>query len=358
MIDRSHGGNVWRYPKSSRSAIVDFSVNANPLGMAGKIRDGIARNIDKINYYPDPESENLKKGLAKFHGLSNHNFLIGNGSIELIHLIPRALKAKAVLIPVPTFSEYEFAARANGAKCLFIASRGKNNFKIDIPEVIRHIPEADLVFLCNPNNPTGSILERREILSLLNECKRCNTTMVVDEAFMDFVAPDKRSTMAAESVKTGNLLVLRSLTKFFVVPGLRIGYVVGHNDTINKLARHTYPWNVNTMAQVIAEDAINDKEYITRTRRIVPKEGTYLYENLNRIKGMTVYPSDANFFLCKLTGSGIKGAAELGKKLAKYGILVRNCGNFRGLNDRFFRVAVRIRRENMKLILTLRTILE
>lgn len=358
MIDKSHGGNIWQYPKYSRRVMVDFSVNTNPLGMTKKIKNSIVRNVDKINYYPDPESKNLKNSLAKFHRLSSHNFLIGNGSIELIHLIPRALKAKVVLIPIPTFSEYEFAVKANNAKCLYVKSTEKNNFKIDISMLIQHIPKADLVFLCNPNNPTGSALERQEILSLLKACKKCNATLVIDEAFMDFVAPKNRITMDAESAKTKHLLVLRSLTKFFVVPGIRIGYVVGHKDTINKLSRHAYPWNVNTMAQVIVEEAINDKQYIARTQSIVPGERTYLCENLNNIRGVRAYPSSANFLLCKLKDARIKNAANLSKKLINQGVLVRNCDNFRGLNDRFFRIAVKNREANIKLISALRTILE
>ena len=358
MIDRSHGGNIWKYPKSSRRIIVDFSVNTNLLGMAQKIKNSIVRNVSKIGYYPDPESKYLKNSLAKLHRLSSHNFLVGNGSIELIHLIPRALKAKVVLVPIPTFSEYEFAVRANNAKCLFVKSTEKNNFKIDISRLMQHIPKADLVFLCNPNNPTGSALERQEILSLLKTCKKCNVTLVIDEAFMDFVDQKNRIAMDVESAKTKNLLVLRSLTKFFVLPGIRIGYVIGHKDTINKLARHTYPWNVNTIAQIIAQEAVNDKEYIARTQSIIPAEKRYLYDNLNKIRGVRVYPSSANFFLCKLKDVRIKNAANLSEKLIERGILIRNCDNFRGLNDRFFRIAVKNREANIKLISALRDILE
>lgn len=358
MIDRSHGGNIWQYPGSLRRAIVDFSVNTNPLGTAKKIKSSIVRNLDKIDYYPDPESKHLKKGLAKFHRLSSHNFLIGNGSIELIHLIPRALKAKVALIPIPTFSEYEFAVKANNAKCLYVKSIEKNNFKIDISGLMRCIPKADLVFLCNPNNPTGWALERHEILSLLKACKKFNATLVIDEAFMDFVAPHNRIAMDAESVKTKNLLVLRSLTKFFVLPGIRIGYVIGHKDTIDKLSRHTYPWNVNTLAQIIAEEAIDDKQYVARTQSIVPEERAYLYENLNNIRGIRVYPSTANFLLCKLKDARVKNTANLSEGLIARGVLIRNCDNFRGLDDRFFRIAVKNREANIKLIAALRTILE
>lgn len=358
MINRFHGGNIWRYPKSSRYGIVDFSVNTNPLGISKKIKNSIVRNIDKIDYYPEPESEYLKDRLADFHGLSSRNFLIGNGSIELIHLIPRALKAKAVLIPVPTFSEYEFAAKANNINCLFVQSAEENNFRIDISKVMPLIPKVGLVFLCNPNNPTGAALERHEILSLLKVCKNRGAILIIDEAFMDFIAPQNKITMCLESAGSKNLLVIKSLTKFFVLPGLRIGYLVGHKDTIDKLSRHTYPWNVNTLAQVIAEEAIKDKEYIGRTKSSILEESAYLYDILSSIRGMKVYPSDANFFLCKLKEAAIKNAAELSKKLIAQGVLVRNCDNFRGLNDRFFRVAVKKREENIKLITSLRAVLK
>ncbi|MDO8662752.1 MAG: threonine-phosphate decarboxylase CobD [Candidatus Omnitrophota bacterium] len=356
MINKSHGGNIWQYPKSQQGKIIDFSVNTNPLGMDQKIRKSIIRHIGKINYYPDPESKDLKNRLAKLHRLSSHNFLLGNGSIELIHLIPRALKAKVVLIPVPTFSEYEFAAKANNAKCLCVKCEEKNNFKIEISFLTRHIPKASLIFLCNPNNPTGSLLGRPEILSLLEVCKKNNAILVIDEAFMDFVGSGDNVSMVGESAKTKNLLVLRSLTKIFVLPGIRIGYVSGHKDTIAKLSRYTYPWNVNTLAQIITREAINDKEYMARTQRIIPKERSYLYENLNKIRGVKVYPSVANFFLCKLEGVIIKNARDLSEKLMGEGILVRNCANFRGLNNRFFRIAVKNREANIKLISALQAI--
>jgi threonine-phosphate decarboxylase len=358
MVDRFHGGNIWQYPKSSRHSIVDFSVNINPLGMSEEIKSTIISNVDKVNCYPEPESKDLKDGLAGFHGLSCHNFLIGNGSIELIHLIPRALKAKVVLIPIPTFSEYEFAAKANNAACLFVKNTEKNNFKIDVSKLIQLIPKVDLVFLCNPNNPTGSALTHQEVLSLLKVCQTCNVTLVIDEVFMDFVHHGNEIAMILESAKNKNLLVLRSLTKFFVLPGLRVGYLIGHKGLIDKLSRHTYPWNVNTLAQAAAEKALEGKNYIYQTRNVVSKERPYLYDNLSDIRGIKVYPSDANFFLCKLKDTAIKNAANLSKKLIGQGILIRNCSNFRGLSNRFFRIAVKKREENIRLISALRAVLE
>lgn len=358
MINRLHGGNVWQYLESSRHAIADFSVNINPLGISDKIKNSISRSINEITYYPDPESKYLKKSLAGYHGLSLCNFLAGNGSNELIHLIPRALKAKTVLIPIPTFSEYEYAARANDANCLFVKSAEKDNFKIDISELIRLVPKADIVFLCNPNNPSGFTLPRKDILSLLKACKRSNAMLVVDEAFVDFAVSKDDIAMDRESAGSKNLLVLRSLTKFFVLPGLRTGYAVGHKDTIERLSRYIYPWNVNTLAQIVSAKVIEDKRYIHHTKRLIRKEKKYLYDSLYRMREIKVYPSDANFFLCSLNDSKIKNAADLTKKLMKQKILIRNCDNFRGLDERFFRIAVKNREDNMKLIAALKGVLE
>lgn len=357
MINRFHGGNIWQYPESLRSTMIDFSVNVNPLGVREKIKNIIVKNINKVNCYPDPESGRLKNILAKWHRLSVNNLLIGNGSVELIHLIPRALSAKIVLIPVPVFSEYEFAAKCNNAKCIFVKSAEEDNFKINIPKLLKSIPKADLVFLCNPNNPAGFILARREILSLLKACENYNTVLAIDEAFMDFVPHSDEITMILESSKNKNILVLRSLTKFFAIPGIRAGYITGHKEIIKKLARHTYPWNVNILAQKVSEKIIGDKEYIVRVKNIIAKESVYLHNNLNDIKGIKAYPSDANYFLCKLKNTKINNAAGLTKKLIRHGILIRNCNNFRGLNNKFFRIAVREREDNIKLLSVLKAVL-
>jgi len=357
MINKCHGGDIWQYPRSFRNNMIDFSVNINPLGISERAKNIIIRNLDKINYYPDSESKYLKDLLGRFHGLPGYNFLIGNGSIELIHLIPRALKPKVVLIPVPTFSEYEFVAKANNANCLFVKCSEKDNFKIDVSKLMRFIPQADLVFLCNPNNPTGSVLTSREILSLIKVCKDSKVTLVIDEAFIDFIFQRDKVTVISEAVKNKYLLVLRSLTKFFALPGLRIGYLVGHKDIIREISRYMYPWNVNTLAQIVAAKVIADKRYIRETRGVILEERAYLYENLNNIRGVKVFPSDANFFLCKLEDAVIKNAAKLSKKLIGEGILIRDCGNSRGLGNSFFRIAVKNRVENIKLISVLRAVL-
>jgi threonine-phosphate decarboxylase len=355
MINRAHGGNVWPY--FSNSKITDFSASINPLSLPSTVKGIIERNIDKLSHYPDPESKGLKIALAKSYNLSTANLLIGNGSIELIYLILQALKPSEVLIPQPTFSEYEFASRINGARVFFLRTKESEAFRIDLSRFKKLIPRSGLVFLCNPNNPTGALLPDFEVLSLLNLCRKHKAILVVDEVFMDFVPAAKKQALISEAVKDKNLLVLKSLTKFFALAGLRLGYLIGHTKLIDSISAFRYPWNVNSLAQMAGEEALKDKKYIKQTGEFMPKERAYLFDNLSRIEGLKVFPAAANFFLCKLESARIKDARNLSKKLLEYGILIRDCYNFRGLNNKFFRVAVRLRKENNRLIIALKGII-
>lgn len=359
-IDRIHGGNIRAYFKERSfrgEKIIDFSVNINPLGMPSSTRKALRKNINALIHYPEPESRHLKKSLASFHGISYDNLLIGNGSTELIHLIPRALKAKKVLLVTPSFSEYEFAVKSSGAEPVLVAAREEEDFKLNSLVMMKFIPEVDLVFLGNPNNPTGLYLPPEEILALLEECARHQTTLIVDEAFMDFVKNGNKITMIPESAKNKSPLVLKSLTKFFALPGLRLGYLVGPTDLINKIAPLQYPWNINSLAQVAGEEVLKDKDYIKKSKEYIFEERKYLLANLKKAEGLKAYPSQSNFILCKLENGKIRRTEKLSRELIKRGIIIRRCHNFRGLNDRFFRVAVRKREENARLISAIKDVL-
>lgn len=359
-LDRSHGGDIAKYldrPHFPKNRLLDFSANINPLGLPQRIKDRLIKNLDGIMRYPQPDSDTLKAALAAFHRIRASNLLIGNGSTELIYLLPRALGPKKVLILVPSFSEYEFAAKAAGARIEFLKSREEEAFKPDVPGLIKMIPAADLVFLCNPNNPTGCCLPHSKILYIMQSCIRHKTMLVIDEAFMDFMPDDLRFSMISGAVGNKFVLVIRSLTKFFAIPGLRLGYLAGHQDLIEKISYFLYPWNVNFLAQIAGEEIIKEKDYIKKSREYVFKEKSYLFRNLKKFSGLKICPPNCNFILCKLQNSRVKNADELDAKLARKGIIIRNCGNFRGLSDKFFRVAVRKRPENNRLLTAMKKIL-
>ncbi len=358
MIDKIHGGNIWPYFKarggSLENRIIDFSANINPLGLSPGIKEAISKNIGSLMYYPDPDSKGLKKIISVLHGINQSNILVGNGSIELIHLIPRVIKAKNALIVGPTFSEYEFAVRSSRATPFFAQALECDDFRIDPLKIKKSIPKADLIFLCNPNNPTGYLIPKNELLDIFYICKKYNTALVIDEAFIDFLPNEKKVTLLAEAAKYSRLFVIRSLTKFFALPGLRLGYLIGQRRVIEHLAKFQYPWNVNSLAQAIAGDIFKSAGYINLSKKFIAGEKEYLFSNLNGINGLKVYSPTANFIFCKLENSKIRDSARLNDRLRKDGITIRCCHNFRGLDGRFFRAAVRTRSENQWLIACLK----
>lgn len=358
MTDRGHGGNIWRHLNNSKNRVIDFSANINPIGLSPKVKKVILNNIESLVHYPDPESKDLKNIISRFHNIDKDNILTGNGSIELIHLIPRALKAKNALIIGPTFSEYEFAVKLNKTRPVFVLGKERENFRIDIPKIKKLIPKTDLIFLCNPNNPTAAILQKNRIIEIADLCGKHNTTLVIDEAFIDFVRDAREITMLNKAVRHNRILVIRSLTKFFSLPGLRIGYLIGQKNIIKHISGFQYPWNVNLLAQLAAKEALKDSHYIKSSKKSILEEMDFLSKNIERINGLKVYPSSANFIFCKLDKSRIINSELLNKELLKYGIIIRCCNNFRGLSNRFFRVAVRTRDENKRLIQSLKSILE
>jgi len=351
MINRIHGGNCLKQD------IIDFSVNINPLGLPEGVEDIISKNTDVILRYPDPSSERLKRKLSSSLGIRPENIAVGNGSIELIYHIPRALKIKKSLIAIPTFSEYEFALKLNRSRPIFFKTSEEEDFRIDCVKIAGSLPRSGVFFLCNPNNPTGSLLRKDEILRLIHLCRKRGATIILDEAFIEFTTESKGAIIISEAVKNRYLVILRSLTKFFAIPGLRLGYAIGHKRIIEKIAKFQYPWNVNGLAQLAGEKVLADKSYMDRTRVFVAKERHYMFEKLNNIKALKAYPSSANFILCKLQNAPIQNSEELKRQLLREGIYIRDCGNFRGLSNRFFRVAVRKRDENNRLINSIEKVL-
>lgn len=357
VLETRHGGDVARYIENSPTGtIIDFSANINPLGLPPGVRKALSDSISGITAYPETDSRSLKRTLADFHGIREENLVVGNGSIELVYLIPRALDAKKVLIVTPTFSEYESAAVSNGSQILFYETSEKEGFKLKLSDLEKHLSGVDLVFICNPNNPTGRNIPRNDLLALIELCDRHKAALVIDEAFIDFVDGCDGDDLVLLAAGRKGVIVVRSLTKSFAIPGLRLGYMSAERGVIDQVRRLQYPWNVNSLAQVAGMAALKDRDFMIKSREYISSERSHLSGKLNEIKGLKVFPSDANFILCKLEGCSIKDAGRLNKELIKRGMALRDCGNFRGLDASFFRVAVRTHEDNHKLIEALRAI--
>lgn len=344
-LNFAHGGNIYEVKREYKKDVIDFSANINPLGLPAGIKKALCKNFNKILHYPESQPKKLQRKIAQYWGISEENILLGNGSVELIYLIAHTFKPKIAAIPAPSFCEYQRAAKSVGSRIRFLKLKEREGFKFNLS----HLPYADMLFFCNPNNPTGNLIaENSDFIEKLSY--KLN---VVDEAFMDFLPDEKKHTLIRLAQKNKRFIVLRTLTKFFALPGLRIGYLAAHRDIIDKLKCHLPPWNTNCLAQIAAELILSEKEYIKKTRKFMAEEREFFFEQLSQINGLKFYPTAVNFVLIKIKDKDITSSI-LVKKLIEKGILVRDCSNFRGLSNEFIRIAIRSHNENLKLLAELR----
>ncbi|MDE1724704.1 MAG: histidinol-phosphate transaminase [Thaumarchaeota archaeon] len=322
--------------------LLDFSSNVNPLGFPSSVKNAF-KNLSQTSVYPDPDSNDLRTVLQKFTGISKNQIVVGNGATEIIYNYCAAfLKKQNVLIPIPTFSEYASAAKLNNAKLYFFKTMDLNK---DLEEFENMIPKKNCIFLCNPNNPTGSILKKRNVLRIIESAHDKSAMVFLDECFIELV-PDGNESVISYMKEFDNLFILRSLTKSFGLAGLRIGYGLGNKKIVEILQKIKIPWNVSGIAQKSAVLALSDKSHISKTLNLIKKESKFLTDSVSKIPGFTCYNSATNFILIK---SDIP-SSQLQNKLLKKNILVRDCSTFRGLNSNFIRIAVRTHQENLKLV--------
>lgn len=345
--DISHGGNIYNASRLTGlpvTDILDFSASINPLGCPETVLEALRENMCfLIGHYPEPDAFDLARAVSENTGIPQRLIVCGNGSTELIYLTVRVLKPEKVLIPAPTFSEYERAIRSTGKDTMvaYLPLQYDEDFQIQLHQLLPAIKEQDMLFLCNPNNPTGQALSRDKMITIAEECRLNECFLVVDEAFIDF--SDEMSMI--DLVNTNPfLIVLRSMTKFYAIPGLRIGYGVYPDHIIRLIKEHKEPWTVNALAIRAGIESLKDRDFSIRTRRMIKEEKRYIEAYLSKLN-LKFFTSHANYYL--LDAGTYKGLAEY---LFKKGILVRNCGNFKGLSDDFIRISVRTRKENKKLL--------
>jgi threonine-phosphate decarboxylase len=343
-----HGGNIYHFSRMfgiPLEDMADFSASINPLGPSPHALKAYRYAARMLDSYPDPDCTMFTQALSRYHDVPTASILPGNGSTELIYLLPRVLKPKRVVVLSPGFSDYERAAVLAGCKLQRIKLPVKNGFRPDIRGIAGGLSRSDMLFLCNPNNPTGVLVDRDGVLGLARAASKKGAFLVVDEAFVDY-APG--ASVIKEASGTPGVAVLRNFTKFFGMPGLRAGYLVARPFLVKRLTAHKEPWSVNTPAQAAAAASLEDASYIKKSLTLMERERKYLYGELSAVAGLWPFLSSANFMLVRLECG--PGAAALCEELAKSGVLIRDCSNFRGLDGNFVRVAVRTRTENKRLI--------
>lgn len=335
-----HGGVTSDQGRDLR--LLDFSSNVNPLGFPSKVRD-VFKNLSKISIYPDSDSHELRTHLQKYTQISKNQIVVGNGATEIIYNFCNAfLRKQKVLIPIPTFGEYESAVKLNGGQIYFFKTMDLNK---DLSEFQKMISKTNCIFLCNPNNPTGVLLKKKNMLKILEYAQDKSAMIFLDECFIELVSNSNNSIISYLK-EFDNLFILRSLTKSFGLAGLRIGYGLGNKKMIEILQKIKIPWNVSWLAQKSSIIALSDKSHLSKTMKLVKKESKFLIDSISKIKGFTCYNSDTNFILIK----SVMKSHLIQSKLLEKKILIRDCSSFRGLDDHHIRIAIRTHNENLKLV--------
>ncbi len=343
-----HGGRVFEASEITGlgiEEILDFSANLNAFLDPSPLWDLLKEHIHWISFYPD--AMRAIRALSSFLQVPEDNLWVGNGSAELIFSVLRAIRPKKVLIPVPTFSEYERAALASGSQVEFLKLREEDGFRPSLEDLLRAGETSEMLILCNPNNPTGVLLSQEELLELIRGLKE--TWILVDEAFLPFVKPQKKPDLRKVALQQ-RVILLRSLTKTFAIPGLRLGYLLAPKGVISKIRATAPPWPINTLSQLVLERLdelwpILEKglgEFFGERERFFGRLSSFLL----------VYPSEANFFLLKVQDP------QLPSKLMVKGILIRGPSGFRNLGPGYLRVAIRRPWENERLIGALQEVID
>lgn len=375
-MSKIHGGNIFQFAHEQRIEpyeVVDFSANINPLGPSQRGLDALNAQLRYISHYPDATNDDVLNAIADTYGMDKHQIIVGNGAAELLYAICRLPGYTGAFVPAPGFSEYKEALEASKipVRDIFYRPREDDNGKpyFEVPYLALETFAAELkgqdgriiVFLGNPNNPDGTLLDKDHIRTVASMLKDANSLLVIDESFIDFVGndplQDNEHSMRSLVNEFDNIIVVHSFTKFYAVPGLRIGAAFANKTLITQLQQYIPSWSVNTLAQAYTKAALNDVDYIKRTKQELNEEIAFMYNAVDAIEGITVYPPSANFILFQVNQEGIT-ANYINEELKKYNMIVRNCDSYVGLTNHWVRIAIKDHDTNIKLVDKLTNILK
>lgn len=335
-IEALHGGDVYR-----NEVRLDYSVNLNPFPMPSEVTEAIQAGIAEINQYPDPAQQKLRERIAVLEGVDSENVVCGNGASELLMAVVHAVMPQKALITAPCYAGYAVALKASDTEIKEYLLDEEKDFALDDGILTQISDEIDMVFIADPNNPNGRLIDPELKKAIAERCEECGSVLVIDECFY----PLTEAGIRKEAV-TDNALHLRAFTKTFAIPGIRIGYMLSNDtDMLAKIRKHLPEWNVSRIAERTGEAAakvLESTDYLTDSVHMIKLEREYLAEQLERL-GLKVYRSDTNYLL-------LKSESGLYEKLLERGILIRRCANFRGLDETYFRIAVRQHKDNEELI--------
>ena len=335
-----HGGDWAGFQQEYGKLPLDFSANINPLGMPKRVRQAIVQNLDSAERYPDPVCRELRQKLAQLHHLSERQILCGAGAADLIFRLVLAKKPRRALITAPTFAEYENALSLVQCTVTHYPLSVKDNFLIT-EEILSYITsELDLLILCEPNNPTGRTTAPALLQKILHRCAACETLLVVDECFNAFLDDPAAHSLQSALQKNETLVILRAFTKSHALAGLRLGYALcGDRILVEQMQKAGPPWSVSTLAQIAGVAALQGQSDLQSLRKLLSVQRQRMQTALAAM-GCYVCPGEANYLLFYYPD------ADLAQRLRGYGILLRDCSNYRGLGVGWYRTAIRTAEEN------------
>jgi histidinol-phosphate aminotransferase len=338
MLQSVHGGDIYRNPVK-----MDFSVNVNPLGMPEGVKRALHLAVDACETYPDIREAELKEALSASTGIPQTRLLCGSGASQLLLAVVQTLRPGRTVMPVPSFYGYEYAACAGGGEVAFYRMRKEQDYRCDAGIYELLTPETELLFLANPNNPVGNLTDSAFLEELISYCGEQGIYVVLDECFIEFCREREKASFLGRLQDFPNLLVLRAFTKSYAMPGVRLGYLAcSDEELLGKIGVQLPEWNLSAFAQRAGVAALEEKDYLERTVDYVEQERNFLVGNLRRL-GIRVYDSCANFLL-------LYSETLLYETLLERGILIRDCNNFRGLSEGYYRIAVRSTEENRRFV--------
>ena len=338
-----HGGDWAGYRAEFGCDALDFSANVSPLGLPAGVAAAITNALPTADRYPDPLCRELRAALAGAEGVPADWILCGNGAADLIFRLALAVRPRRALLPAPTFAEYEAALQTVGCAVQRVFLREENEFAVTEEFIDAVTPETDIVFLCQPNNPTGQVTPPALVDRLVRRCAECGAVLVVDECFLDFL-PDRDAWTAKQLLRdTPQLIILKAFTKLYAMAGVRLGYALcGDAALLEKMRGAGQPWAVSSLAQAAGLAALQETAYAGAVRALIAEQRPRMAAGL-RALGLRVMDGQANYLLFRAT-------PDFGEKLRRRGAVVRSCANYPGLDAAWYRTAVRTAEENTRLL--------
>ncbi len=349
-----HGGDIWQFFSYN-----DYSSNLNPLGPPADLLDIISEAVGLLQYYPDDQSSRFKEAICEHHGVPMNCVIAGAGSSELIRLFPEVFlrPGEEVLMPRPTFGEYAFSCRMMGANIVEYQLPEQEGFVFDFPEMLTSLNgHTKAVYICNPNNPTSRATPRKRILEFVEECERKSVLVFLDETLLDLTDGSKEITCVQEAPSHDNLFLIRSLTKSFAIPGMRIGYGIGGKDLIELMDKARLTWNLGSLEQLVGADLLeNHHDHVTKACSLIFQEKEMMQHALS--SSLSLGRPDSCFFFSDMSRVGMTGG-EFRQEMMRHRILVRDCASFGPPCDRYARFCIKTREQNLAFLEAFRNTLE